>query len=53
MTKWMTYLTPLSDQQMAICFMEDGSVISGIATTLVEYQTWLAEGNEPEEWKPE
>lgn len=51
--KWMTYTTPLNDQQMVVCFMDDGSTISGIAATLAEYQAWLAEGNTPEEWNPD
>jgi hypothetical protein len=51
--KWMTYTTPFSDRQMAICFMDDGSSISGYADSIPEYQAWLEEGNTAEPWQPE
>lgn len=50
--KWMTYTTPFSDEIMVICIKEDGTSISGIASSIPEYSAWLDEGNTPEEWNP-
>jgi hypothetical protein len=52
MSYWRTYKS-LVGEELAICFLPDGTVVSGLASAIPEYQAWLAEGNEPEEWAPE
>ncbi len=52
MSNWMTY-TSLNGDELAICFLPNGVVVSGRASEMPDYQAWLAEGNEPQEWNPE
>jgi hypothetical protein len=52
MSDWRTYKS-LTGDELAICFLPDGVTISGLASEMPEYQAWLAEGNEPEEWTGE
>ncbi len=52
MTKWYIHKAPLSDNLVAVCRLDDNTVISGLVDSMPEYLAWLAEGNTPEEWNP-
>lgn len=53
MIRWMTYKMPFNDKEMVICVSDDGSSVSGVASSMPDFQKWLAEGNTPEPWNPE
>ena len=48
---WYIHKSSMGDD-IAI-FVSDEKVTSGLASESVEYQAWLAEGNEPEQWQPD
>lgn len=51
--KWYTYQVLMSDEVLVLSISDDGVITSGKPESLPEYQAWIAEGNEPEEWSAE
>lgn len=46
--KWFIHKNGFGEE-IAICVQED-RVVSGLASAMLDFQEWLAEGNTPEEW---